>query len=74
MFNFSKSKKSQHGCGRWAPQPHPLFHCPGLPLSWCPNVLVFHCPGVPVSWCPIVQVTEGHEQYLNERTEGGPSF
>ena len=27
--------KSQHGCGRWASQPH---HCPGALLSSCPGV------------------------------------
>ena len=43
-------KKSQHGCGRWAPTPCPLF--------WCPNVQVSQCPGVLVSWCPSVLVSQ----------------
>ena len=37
-------QKSQHGCGRRAPAPCPLF--------WCPSVQVSQCPGVPVSWYP----------------------
>ena len=50
--------KSQNSCGRWAPQPHPLSQCPGvpvsqyhlLPVSQYPRVVVSQCPSVPVTW------------------------
>ena len=57
-------KKSQYGCGRWAPQPQPhlVSQCLIVLMSRCPIGLVSWCPSVPVTWCPSVSVIAGGQR------------
>ena len=66
--NIGGEKKSQHGCGRWAPAPRTppivivsqwpsitVVQCLGVPVSWYPSI--------PLSWCPSVQVSQIKKLY-----------
>ena len=58
ILKLPNTKKSQHCCGRWAPESSPLSWCQSVPLSQCPGVKVSQCPGVLVSRFPSVLVSQ----------------
>ena len=64
-WQFMYIKELQHGCCRWASEPHQCCRCPRVLVSKCPCFPVFwypssqgsQCLGVLVSQCPGVQMS-----------------
>ena len=71
VFNVDNPQKSQHGCGRWAPAPHPVSDCPGVPLVQCPSVPVSQYPIVPESLFPCVPVFQSPGEMEKRTRKGG---